>query len=728
MNELLKAKTDLQKQLEAAQTSLTAQTESTALLQQRAAELEREKAANEQMVRGFKDETAKLKADAERESRRADRMQEEMMSVKKTSDSKDQVIVTRNKKIDEYEQLLVTWDMKVKEEAHKAETFQSAAKELRARNMDLEAKVGSLTRSSETLVSDKESLEAEVLRKNDMVRDRTDACKQLQKANDTLTKQMEVLSASKGELEKHRDALKKELLDVQKELEAQSRLADGDEKMIKELHMQIKRLNSVLLSSKEATSQHKSNMDESEKRIGDLEIMIVGHKGEESRLRKLNYELEKQREKAVLTATNWHVKFQETTESVKAKEAEVDELKKKIDEERARLATQQALYEQVRAERNLFGKQHIESQDEIAEMKRKHKIMTHQIEQLQEEIGQKNEDLLSEHMMVKKLKLELKRMKKSLSDKEVILKNADTLLSSQDAEVKNLRNTLQEAEEAQVQQKKVYDDVVNERDVLGSQLIRRNDELALLYEKIRIQQSTLSKGEIQYRERLDDLRLLKRKIDDLKRQLQIRGNEVANVETLKHEVYHLQRELLQERIKVKALSEELENPMNVHRWRKLEGSDPKAYEMLQKIQTLQKRLIQKTEEVVEKDLLIQEKSKLYDELKAILARQPGPEIVEELTRLQLLLKEKQRQMKAMASELNMFQAQVMEYKYEIERLSRELQDLKRKYYEQKRREQLAREAQRGDLVDTDPLVKQQQQFHAAQPRFVGGGFALSATQ
>ena len=45
--------------------------------------------------------------------------------------------------------------------------------------------------------------------------------------------------------------------------------------------------------------------------------------------------------------------------------------------------------------------------------------------------------------------------------------------------------------------------------------------------------------------------------------------------------------------------------MNVHRWRKLEGSDPGAYEMIQKIQVLQKRLIAKTEEVVEKDLLIQ---------------------------------------------------------------------------------------------------------------------------
>ena len=45
----------------------------------------------------------------------------------------------------------------------------------------------------------------------------------------------------------------------------------------------------------------------------------------------------------------------------------------------------------------------------------------------------------------------------------------------------------------------------------------------------------------------------------------------------------------------------------------------------------------------------------------------------------------------MASELNMYQAQVNEYKYEIERVTRELQDLKRKYYQQKRKEQLMHE-------------------------------------
>ena len=108
---------------------------------------------------------------------------------------------------------------------------------------------------------------------------------------------------------------------------------------------------------------------------------------------------------------------------------------------------------------------------------------------------------------------------------------------------------------------------------------------------------------------------------------------------------------------------------HVHRWRKLEGSDPATYEMIQKIQTLQKRLIPKTEEVVEKDLLIQEKEKLYVELKNILARQPGPEVAEQLSVYQQNLKEKTRQMKAMASELNMYQAQVNEYKYEIERVT-----------------------------------------------------------
>ena len=55
--------------------------------------------------------------------------------------------------------------------------------------------------------------------------------------------------------------------------------------------------------------------------------------------------------------------------------------------------------------------------------------------------------------------------------------------------------------------------------------------------------------------------------------------------------------------------------------------------------------------MVEKELLIQEKEKLYMELKQILQRQPGPEVAEQLQIYQQTLKEKTKQMKASVNEV-----------------------------------------------------------------------------
>jgi len=60
--------------------------------------------------------------------------------------------------------------------------------------------------------------------------------------------------------------------------------------------------------------------------------------------------------------------------------------------------------------------------------------------------------------------------------------------------------------------KEEYELVVGERDILGTQLIRRNAEAQLLYEKIKINHSTLAKGEAQYREKLGDIEQMKDKI------------------------------------------------------------------------------------------------------------------------------------------------------------------------------------------------------------------------
>jgi hypothetical protein len=85
--------------------------------------------------------------------------------------------------------------------------------------------------------------------------------------------------------------------------------------------------------------------------------------------------------------------------------------------------------------------------------------------------------------------------------------------------------------------------------------------------------------------------------------------------------------------------------MNIHRWRRLSGSDPSTFELITKIQTLQKRLITKTEEVVEKELVIHQKERLYKEVKEVLQRQPGPEVVEELRIVREAIKSKMRECK-----------------------------------------------------------------------------------
>ena len=96
----------------------------------------------------------------------------------------------------------------------------------------------------------------------------------------------------------------------------------------------------------------------------------------------------------------------------------------------------------------------------------------------------------------------------------------------------------------------------------------------------------LKKGEIYFQDRQTDIKNIRQKIAELKRQLLVSQGETACIPDLEKEIYILQKELLEQQQKGKFLLDELEKPFNVHRWRKLECTDPETYEMIQKIQSL----------------------------------------------------------------------------------------------------------------------------------------------
>lgn len=185
--------------------------------------------------------------------------------------------------------------------------------------------------------------------------------------------------------------------------------------------------------------------------------------------------------------------------------------------------------------------------------------------------------------------ISLRKKKECIKRKEELgrAKNRQSALGelaeSENQEIRKLEKRIFDFESSRLSQKASYEGTVGERDMFATQLVRRNDELALLYEKLKIQYSTLQEGEISFKGLENELRSLRIDYKGAVREYERSKQSGNSVEDTKRMIFSTQRELLQERTKVKALSEELENPRNLQRWRKLGGQDPGMYEMVQKV-------------------------------------------------------------------------------------------------------------------------------------------------
>lgn len=700
------------------------------------------------VIADLKDQVKAKDSEQDRELKKKERVERELKDLKTQLETRAKAAVDLTVSIKDGEAKNLKLETQLAAARKEMERYLRDFDGLYQNTEQLQEKLNEANRRTDTLTSQKIELEKDLQTRQDQLNRTSAELGRCQRHLESEKKTVLRLNDKIGEEKLVQNQLKAEINALNMELGTEIKHVTEAKKMITTLERDRTMEQQKRMKESDKLKEEHEKVESGDRSIRHLENKINRYREEAVKTRNVIYHLEKDREKYGIQLAETQAKLAQSLEDLKLKESQMQELEKKETEVRARLKHQQQMYEGVRADRNTYSKHLIEAQDEIAEMKRKFKIMNHQIEQLKEEITAKDRALVSEHFDhegAKKLKEQKEREVERLRK---LLKQQDDVVAKQAAEILELNSTIHRMDSNSLQQRQEYDQVVTERDILGTQLIRRNDELALLYEKVKIMESTLKKGEAQYLDRVQDMRILKLKIGDLKRELAIQKSKSGEITELRREVYRLQKELLQEKTKVKALSEELENPMNVHRWRKLEGSDPATYEMIQKIQTLQKRLIAKTEEAVEKELLIQEKEKLYVELKNILARQPGPEVAEQLSVYQQNLKEKTRQMKAMASELNMYQAQINEYKYEIERLSRELQEVKRKFYETKRRTALAEQrafestvppgAGRGEatFLDATPsggrppapaariAAAQQIAAHESKPRFTGGGFNI----
>jgi len=397
---------------------------------------------------------------------------------------------------------------------------------------------------------------------------------------------------------------------------------------------------------------------------------------------------------------------------VKREDRNVVELQINITEGATRLKQQQNLYEQVRADRNTYSKNLIEHQNEILEMRRRFKSMNHQIEQLKEEITGKDHSLVKEHFEHHKVEREKDVLKNAVTKAKKRTVNCRQISSQQASEISKLNSILQEAESERNRQAKEISSITSEQQLLGSQLTQRNQELRQLYEKIKLLRARLTTGEKYYDKIVKQTNNYYTTIDTLKTELEDAKGNVTELDELKRVALNIESDLTREKIKKTFLSAELGRPINVHRWRKLEGSDPARWAQVQRLQALQNKVIGKTSEVMNKDILIQEKEVLYVELKNVLGRQPGPEVTEQLEIYEYNLKQKNKQMKAMRGELTLYQEQVKQHKRDIEHITEKRNGLKNMFFKTMRnrsnnayvRAMTGNEGGRGDTAEGEGSV------------------------
>ena len=363
---------------------------------------------------------------------------------------------------------------------------------------------------------------------------------------------------------------------------------------------------------------------------------------------------------------------------------ECKNFKKKVVEYEKKLKMQRDVYDSARREKNLYFKNLIETQDDLVERQNLLQFNKKEIENLKSDLKKKDDYIVD-------IKGKNSKFEKSLKIKEIDnnklhneLDAKTKMCQAQEKEMEKLKINVEETAKNYSKLENEYKKTIIDRDNLSSQLIRRNDEVSILHEKIMILTTDMSKLEQEIQQRKDEISNQQRAIQNLSRELKINQKFKEKSEAYARELISINKELLREKNLNKALTEEVESSEKLfHRWRKLEGIDPDSLELHYKISLLQKRLIGKTEECVEKEITIQDLTKELANCKKLANKKPLFEIEESIKKYKQELSKQYDRMKSIIAELNMYRNQVEEYKTDNNRIKKENVDLQNKYHELK---------------------------------------------
>ncbi|CAL1265773.1 unnamed protein product [Larinioides sclopetarius] len=358
----------------------------------------------------------------------------------------------------------------------------------------------------------------------------------------------------------------------------------------------------------------------------------------------------------------------------------------KIIELKSKLTQQKDISCGAIADRKVFCHQYKEMKENRDQLKQKIAILDGYVNELNGSQISQAEEIANWKKKWESLDLKNKNLVTKLAKEETdhaALKNNHKQLEEQ---IQTYLQTIvtKEKEIKSLQSKLNY--VSEDCMLLRSQIQQQKKEVMSLEEKLNHSEIAIAREQESYNTLKNGTKLLHLELLHLTGEKNSLMCKVNDLEKLKQSFTYAKQELHHERYKNSALERAMQQPLNVHRWRLLKGTDPEKYELIENFQTVQKQLLKKSIEVEKKDKKITNMVKLMDHLKNMSSRKKYFEekYIEKVNNNQLL-KEKNDRIKALSFEINMNETYMSSYQAEISRLKEEVKKMKLKQFFREKR-------------------------------------------
>lgn len=621
--------------------------------------LEREIAANRTIFKGHEEEHVKIKGDPDRFRKQAEKFERKVMALVAAQKEKNEEIEAANETL---KKLCVTRKDLEEQRASKGMRLQSMTDGIKIYDHSLDDVRKALEREKNMhleLVSKRVSLDAQLDQCNVENRLGLGELSQLQKLHDRLKRNYKRGLSAKDSVTESIGPLESLERDQSKVLKGQEDDMRRQKKLLEDIQNEVDLFIGAYLKQE---TLEKDKKDEYDARVSQMEAFhkeLKSLKDEEQKWKNHFKTLASHREKLARDASLAHRLCRETADEVAMKQLEEEDLKKKHQEISQKQRAFCTMYEVVKTERNKYMTSIQKSSQHLSELKEKLKILQNEVQVLRMESASKDKQLQQTRQEATRLEVVQDQLQ---NEKTRITADGFALNEQVEQyviEIDKLNSIINSIEKEMVVLRRKYEHAVETRNFTGTQLIDRNDELCILWEKSNIQEKLLKKGEEAMLAKSEEIRGLRIDLAEVRRQLEVVRGKIPGVPRLVEEVVKLREEVASVRRRTDELSRELENPKSsLRKWRQLKGEDLGKETLRVKIQDVEERLNDKKEALLEKELILEEVTALSEKLRhqAVDGRQGTMELSQKVNAFQSRIKDVTRKMMATVSELSMHQA------------------------------------------------------------------------